>query len=364
MLRNGIVVSVVMTLILICLSLFGGCDNAEQEEDSLLLSQYSELEQSYSSLSSQYETLREQCGELASACKDLENEYQKSITAQNDFDALTSQYDQIQKQYDDLLTAYRNLENQYQESISEALMPPYISINDRKVSICFRKLDDSIGVWEVPFDSLEAAVQRGFLTREVIPDTVIPMIDEMYKTYQPICAYTDCTNFTKDYLEAVSDLEDSSVQTVTLTARTGTKHLVVDCRPFIRPDVFTTVIATLFSENANEDNFIREVWNIVTQLNTYSEEIEETPRYPLETMLAGGGDCEDTAILFASMIEAAPVDWDVELVYLDSNNPTNPQEVNHLMVSIDTGSRLYLVETTNDQVMQPFNNIDGWYLEI
>lgn len=59
-------------------------------------------------------------------------------------------------------------------------------------------------------------------------------------------------------------------------------------------------------------DFLYETWNIVSQLMVYSEDIGETPRYPLETFLAGGGDCEDTAILFASMIIAAPVDWDVQ----------------------------------------------------
>jgi hypothetical protein len=48
------------------------------------------------------------------------------------------------------------------------------------------------------------------------------------------------------------------------------------------------------------------------------------PRYPLETFLAGGGDCEDTSILFASMIKAAPVDWEVDLVYMDSDKPDEP----------------------------------------
>lgn len=39
--------------------------------------------------------------------------------------------------------------------------------------------------------------------------------------------------------------------------------------------------------------FIYETWNIATQPTAYSEDIGETPRYPLKTFLAGGGDCEE-----------------------------------------------------------------------
>jgi transglutaminase-like putative cysteine protease len=109
---------------------------------------------------------------------------------------------------------------------------------------------------------------------------------------------------------------------------------------------------------------VREVWHIVAQLTTYSEEIEETPRYPLETFLAGGGDCEDTAILLASMIRAAPVDWVVDLVYMDIDNPQDPQDVNHVMVHVDTGQRRYLIETVGDEEMEPFDDVIGWYLRV
>ena len=79
---------------------------------------------------------------------------------------------------------------------------------------------------------------------------------------------------------------------------------------------------------------------------------------------AGGGDCEDSAILFASMIKAAPIEWDLQLVYIDSDNPTNPKNVNHVLVSIDTGESNYLIETTNKEEIQPFKSIDGWHFDI
>ncbi len=137
-----------------------------------------------------------------------------------------------------------------------------------------------------------------------------------------------------------------------------------DFRPFVDPRPFEGVMKQLYAESTDDDAFIREVWHIIGQLSTYSYEIEETPRYPLETLLAGGGDCEDTGILLSSMIRAARDDWPINLVYMDAQNPEKPEAVNHLIVHVDTGSRQYLIETTSNVIMEPFTNVEGWYLAV
>jgi len=64
------------------------------------------------------------------------------------------------------------------------------------------------------------------------------------------------------------------------------------------------------------------------------------------------------------MIKAAPVDWEVYLVYMDIDNPLDPKDVNHVIVYINTGTQQYFIETTNDYEMQPFDNVRGWYYEV
>lgn len=44
---------------------------------------------------------------------------------------------------------------------------------------------------------------------------------------------------------------------------------------------------------------------------------DEYPRYPIETIVDGGGDCEDTSILFASLVRA--MGYDVVLLYLEQD---------------------------------------------
>jgi len=248
--------------------------------------------------------------------------------------------------------------------ISAAKTPPYILTENRTVNIVFLKTDASLGHWTVPFDSLDSSIKRGFYRREFMPELFIPMVNQMYGSYLPLCAFSDCSDFVENYKETMSELQENSLQYINLTRDDGSAHLVMDFRPFIDSETFTNVIRTLYQESESDGEFIREVWNIVTQLNTYSTEIEETPRYPLETFLAGGGDCEDSSILLASMIKSAPTNWDVQLVYMDADNPENPQEVNHVLVFVDTGKEKYFIETTNNQEMQPYGYIDGWYLEI
>jgi len=46
-------------------------------------------------------------------------------------------------------------------------------------------------------------------------------------------------------------------------------------------------------------------------LNDYVGEIEETPRFLLETLLMGGGDCEDSAILLGSSLYSMAPERDV-----------------------------------------------------
>ncbi len=51
----------------------------------------------------------------------------------------------------------------------------------------------------------------------------------------------------------------------------------------------------------------------------YAEEDEEYPRYPVETLVDRGGDCEDTSILVAAVLQA--MDYDVVLLNFSAVTP-------------------------------------------
>jgi hypothetical protein len=147
---------------------------------------------------------------------------------------------------------------------------------------------------------------------------------------------------------------------------TGETYRVIDYRKFVDPSEFTTFSQYFYKSGLDDQAFIYELWYIVAQLTAYSEEIKDTPRYPLETLLAGGGDCEDHAILYASMLlAAAPPDWNVYLVYMDADHPTAPETINHLAVAVDTGNGKQIVEATGKYIMDPYEDgVVGWFLKI
>jgi len=66
-----------------------------------------------------------------------------------------------------------------------------------------------------------------------------------------------------------------------------------------------------YNRHQTDQGRIRAAWNFVTRLNDYVGEIEETPRFLLETLLMGGGDCEDSAILLGSSLYSMAPERDV-----------------------------------------------------
>ncbi|GAI39841.1 unnamed protein product [marine sediment metagenome] len=111
--------------------------------------------------------------------------------------------------------------------------------------------------------------------------------------------------------------------------------------------------------------FAKEVFNLVTQLTVYSEDIGEVPRWPTETLTEAGGDCEDLAILFASLLKAAPYPYKLGLVYMDANNPEDPVNPNHVIVWVEADDWKLSVDCTSAQGWNYYEEgVGGWYYEL
>jgi len=136
---------------------------------------------------------------------------------------------------------------------------------------------------------------------------------------------------------------------------------------------FDQVIDDIYENSKNDDEFIQELWYITSHLTIYSTDIGENPRYALETLTRGGGDCEDTAILLADFLVSSQhtEDWDVWLIDMDSENPTDLQEINHVIVAVDIDKSDeytdYFIETTTKDLNLAFNAydyIDGYWFPV
>jgi hypothetical protein len=61
------------------------------------------------------------------------------------------------------------------------------------------------------------------------------------------------------------------------------------------------------------------------------------------------------------MIRMAPVDWYVDLLNVDLDHLDDPREGNHVVVYVDTGQETFIIETTNDVDMLPYDKgVTGW----
>lgn len=293
----------------------------------------------------------------------------------DEYDSLTDEHNSLVDEYNELVDEYvQTLENfqlmieELAENLENALegakLPPYIVIENRDVDIVFKASDGTLHRWSVPLESFETSVKMGYYKREIIPEMLVPMMEKFYDAILPIVIFAGGDPADYDYPSVFRPL---GIQYVDLSDNeTGEIHHLIDFRPFIVENNFEEVMTNLYHDLGNNDeDFVYEVWFIVTQLTTYSSELEETPRFPLETMIGGGGDCEDMAILIASMLKAAPVDYVVKLVYMDADNPTEPQEVNHVIVWVETPSGYEtFVEGTSKVIMNPFTEVEGWYFEV
>ncbi len=292
-----------------------------------VLQNYEQLNQEYQvlhtenvSLDGQYRSLISQFDELSGTYTALRGSYD---SLNDEYAILLGTYQSLYADHNQLIEKYNALSGDYDYLESIAIQPPYIFVHDRKVETTFYDVNGQLIYWSTPFSGLEYAIETGSNTRRQMRD------DDLYKY--------------KVYFADGQPME------------------IPDFSIFIDPDPFDQVMPEIYKSSSSPYDFIYRTWHIIGQLANYATEDVETPRYPYETLLAGGGDCEDLSILFASMIEAAPVNWTVDLVYIDSKSPLYPVDPDHVLVYIDTGEQTFLVETTSDVEMLPYvDGVTGW----
>ena len=281
----------------------------------------------YSALQAEHQTLKNDNEAMIQNYARLMQDYQ-SLKSTNsylvyEYNGLNSRYDTLSSKNLMLAEEYSALADNYDHLNDIAVKPPYILVHDRKVDTVFYDIHGKLVSWETPFSDLEYDIENGARTRDLIVD--------------------------------------KNWQAVSVSNQAGSLILLRDFSVFITPETFENVIPELYKNSPQPREFIYQTWHMIGQLANYTGERMETPRYPLETLLAGGGDCEDLSILLASMIKAAPVDWYIDLVFVDSKNINNPVEPDHIVVYINTGSETFLVEATSDDVMEPYTEgVTGW----
>jgi len=149
----------------------------------------------------------------------------------------------------------------------------------------------------------------------------------------------------------------------------GRTFSVIDHTKYVKSS-FSNVVDKIYENSENDKDFLYEIWFITSQLTTYSYDIGEYPRYALETLSRGGGDCEDTTILILDLIKSSEysTDWELEMLYFDTENLENPNGINHVVPVITIGEQTWIIESTakTDEGMNSWNSeqIFGWWKEV
>ncbi len=135
--------------------------------------------------------------------------------------------------------------------------------------------------------------------------------------------------------------------------------------------MFEDVIDDLYNNSEDDYDFLKEVWHVTSNFSTYQLDIGEYPRFVVETFVRGSGDCEDTSILLAEMLRSSKhtKDWTIQLVYLDGDNPAEPQEVSHIAVYVSNGEWGRTIETTassKEYGLEAYDSITihGWSFDV
>ena len=143
---------------------------------------------------------------------------------------------------------------------------------------------------------------------------------------------------------------------------------VVSLDGFVR-ESFVNVIDGIYDNSYGNSDFIWEVWHVVSQLTVYDEDIHEHSegRYALETLTRGGGDCEDLVILVADMLmSSSHTDgWTIQFVMMDGDSPTDPQDIDHVILYVDDGEYAHYIEATGPPGWDYYpEGVTGWYLDV
>jgi len=245
-------------------------------------------------------------------------EYNKVRQLEHELASLTEQYSRLLDNYSELESRYGKVWTEQPATLAESeqsLTVPYTSISEGEVTWVWKDMDDHLHKWMLPLDS-----------------------------------YRSWINTPKPY------------KTISLECN-GSIYTMVDYRPYVHPDEFTEVIPSFYQQCNGGRRFVQEAFNLVSQLTVYSEDIGEVPRWPIETLTEGRGDCEDLSILLASLLKAAPYPYKLSFVYIDTDNPTDPQYPNHVIVAVEDEDWRIFVECSGDKGWDYYKEVKGWFFE-
>ncbi len=284
--------------------------NQAMSEISQLQNQNQAIRQAASQTTNQINQLQQENYNLQTENENLKLQMQQDNDKLNEWNDYYNKVQTWAQNYNNTLQqALQNYDNAIQQALQVSQCTPLTSVKNGTITWNFCDSKGNQYTWSMPFTTYDANIKRPFPT-----DTII------------------------------------------IKEPDGTNVIFPNYAEFVEPS-FSKVIDQVYDNAGSDDQFLYEVWFIVSQMTTYSQDITNSNLWPLQTFSDARGDCKDLSILVASMIRSSShtQNWQVYLGIVDSNNPSNPQHYNHMMVSVHIGNEVQFIEATNKQ-----NGLQYW----
>ena len=370
----AVVCSVVATVGV--LSINGVIEEQEISKEQQIIQEQEEFQQNYEELKKEFENqkkiaekeqLQEEANEIArqmderisQSLKDKRESVEKSNsmvtpwsgTEINTFEDLLKEYRDVsstterQKEFNEILDEI----NKNLDSINEKNLSLEEALEEQKKNIDSTKFSQSL---EEALEEQRKKINESQSSSE--SDVALHFTDSKGNQYN---------------WSVPSGQYDHSYPKFSLTLDDGTILSVGDFRTYVKTS-FVNVIDQVYDNSINDEDFIYEVWYIVSKLTTYSIDIGEYPQYALETLARGGGDCEDMVILIADMLRSSShtKSWKIQMVIFDMNDHENTKTVNHVALKVDTGKEDFIIEATaqdkNTMGIWGGKSINGWWIDV
>jgi archaellum component FlaC len=249
---------------------------------------------------------------------------------------LEEEYDTLQSNYNNLTTDYNDLEAQL-----ETLQGAYSMLQSQKTSLDeeYQALTEQLEILEALYESLLEDYQ-----------TSLGGLDFSNQTIQVIER-----NYTWTYDHQTYSLNIVVPEPMYEYYSTKERYETSDYRGYILhpyDDAYIEVLIKEFDKIAAMNNLtaveeMEIVASFVQNLHYLTDDTtgyDEYPKFPVEILVDGGGDCEDTSILLSHLLEA--LDIDTALLTLPGHMAVGV-EVNATGAHWDVGnSTYYYLETT------------------
>ena len=295
-----------------------------QVDDTVMLDDYNTLLTEYNELLADYNTLLDNRNEWRDGYNELLADYNTLLDNRNEW---RDGYNELLADYNTLLDNRNALYNDYNKLPDDYNTYPITIISGTNVHWQFYDSKGNYYEWFMPITTYENLIQ--------------PSRDySLYQTYD-----------NPKYINL-----------------NGHDVPVPNFDGFVR-DSFSKVIDGIYDNSYDNPDFIYEVWYVVSQLTVYDEDVtpESEGRYALETFTRTGGDCEDLVILIADMLMSSShtSHWEFQYVMMDLDNPLDPQDMNHVILSVDDGHYEYFIEATGPPSWDYFpDGVSGWWFDV